>query len=428
MRLSTSLRFLVENLVWVLGSLLLAAFVWIAATIEQNPVESRRFPERIPIEIVTEDGMIVTNNPIGTAQIVLRTQSTVWSILEAEDIVVTADLTGLPAGTHAVDLDIQFNNVNRIVLEDYQPRQITVIIDQAAEILAPVNADVRATPATGFEISSITFSTQEISVTGPASAVEQVVSAEVRLYLSDERDPVTRNLRLYPVDGEGNTISGVTITPETISVTVDVQPREDFREVFVTPNIVGEPASGYVIYRIDYEPQTILVSGRPTALEQIPGTIATAPIDLTGQTSSFSRTVSVQLPEDVFLPTEQNVTVSVEIDTLTASRQFEHLPVQVQGLDSSGSMEASITPSEVTMLITGPQPILDTLTPADISILADLTDLAPGAHQVTLQPVVNREGLESAVISVLPPSLDVEIRALDMPPTPVQPLPAPSPG
>ena len=69
------------------------------------------------------------------------------------------------------------------------------------------------------------------------------------------------------------------------------------------------------------------------------------------------------------------------------------------------------------MLITGPQPTLDTLTAEDISIVADLADLPPGGHQVALQAIVNREGLETAVISVLPAVLDVEISS-SVPETP----------
>lgn len=403
------LRNLLANTVWLGASLMLAIIVWIAATTQTNPVESRSFPQRVPINIVADDGMIVTNNPISSAQIVLRARSDVWDTLETSDIVITADLTGELPGTYSVDLDIVFNTVSRIVVEDYQPRQVTVTLDQAAERLVPITADIRTEPPTGFEVADIAFTMQETRVTGPASQVNRVESAAVRLSLGEERNAFNQSYRLFPLDSDGRTVPDVDLNPDTVDVNVDIQAREDFREVFVTPQLVGEPASGYVIYSITYEPQTILVSGRPGDLEQITGTIQTLPVDLTGQTSSFIRTVSVELPPGVFLATDQSVVVTVEIDTLTASRRFERLPVQVQGLSPNGDMEAIITPTEVTMLITGPQPILDTLTPESISILANLTDLPPGGHQVPLQAQVNREGLDEAVISVLPPVLDVQI-------------------
>lgn len=408
-RLPPWLRSMLANLVWLAAALLLSVIVWIAATTQTNPVESRSFPQRIPIVVDKDDGMIVTNNPISSAQVVLRARADVWDTLETSDIVITADLSGQPPGSYAADLDIVFNTVSRIVVEDYQPRQITVTLDQAAERLVPINAEVRTDPPTGFEVADITFAEQETRITGPASQVDSVTSADVRLNLSEERNAFTRVYRLFALDADGRTVPDVSLNPDTIEVAVDIQPREDFREVFVTPQLVGEPASGYVIYSITYEPQTILVSGRPNALDQITGTIQTQPVDLTGQTTTFIRTVSVELPAGVFLATDQSVVVTVEIDTLTASRRFERLPVQVQGLSPTGDLEAVITPTEVTMLITGPQPILDTLTPESISILANLTNLPPGGHQVPLAAQVNREGLDSAVISVLPPVLDVQI-------------------
>src|SRR6266850_287685 len=49
-----TLRFILDNLVWMVGALALAILVWYAAVSAQNPVEQRRFPGRIPIHVVTD--------------------------------------------------------------------------------------------------------------------------------------------------------------------------------------------------------------------------------------------------------------------------------------------------------------------------------------------------------------------------------------
>lgn len=405
MRRPSDTRFWTENLVWLAGSLVLAIFVWIAATVEQNPVQVARFPQRIPIQIITDEGFIVTNTPITTAQVVLRTQAAVWEILEAADISIVADLTGQPPGTYNVELDISFSTARRIVVEDWQPRQITVTIDQAAEILVPVNADIRSDPPTGFELTGISFNVPEVRVIGPASQVSRIVRADARLHMRDERSLFTREIQLSAVDEEGRLIPGVTLEPASVTVTANIQAREGYREVFVTPNIVGEPAEGYVLFGVDYRPPNVLVSGPPALLDQLPGTVLTEAIDLAGQTETFSRTVNVELPAGI--NSEQAISVTVQIDTLTASRRFEHLPVTVQGLDPG--LNASFSSEEVTLLITGPEPIVDTLTPDDITILADLTGLAAGGYQVQLRAFIDRTGLEEASTSVLPSVLDVQI-------------------
>ena len=418
-------RAVAENLAWLAGCLLLAVFVWIAATVEQHPVEVGRFPQRVPIQILTDEGMIVTNSPSATVQVMLRTEAAVWDTLEVQDISVVADLRGKPPGTYTAELQIEVSTTRRVVVEDFQPHQVTVALDQAAESLVPVDVDVRSNPPTGFEVVGITYDTPEVRVTGPAALVSRVTAVQAPIQLRNERNPVTRaDVRLQAIDAQKQPVGGVQISPETVTLNIDIEPGADFREVFVTPNIVGEPDRGYVVYSITYEPQTILVSGRPTALEQLPGTIPTAPLDLSGRTGSFTQVLPVELPDDVFLPAEQNVTVTVQIDALTASRRFDHLPIQVQGLASG--LQATVAPSEVTMLITGPQPVLDTLTPGDIAIQADLGGLAPGEHQVQLNAVVNRDGLNNATLSVLPQMLEVQISLSNETPTPDPDSPNPA--
>ncbi|MFC1961084.1 YbbR-like domain-containing protein, partial [Chloroflexota bacterium] len=285
-------RFITANIAWLISSLLLAIFVWIAAVNEQNPVESHRYSERIPVDILIDEGMLVTNNPVSSVQLILRTTAEVWDTLTPDTIAVTANLTGQTPGTYTTDLAVDFQSASRIIVENIQPEQIIVALDQGAEKLVPIQAEVRTPPPTGFEVLSTSFSTQEALISGIASEVERVAAASVRLHLNDETNTYTRNYRLFAVDDEGATISNVIITPETVDVFVEIEPGADYREVFVVPTIVGEPAEGYVVVSITYDPQTVLVSGRPSELEQLPGTIQTTPIDLTGETGSFTRTVS----------------------------------------------------------------------------------------------------------------------------------------
>ncbi len=423
---SPALRFLAENAIWLMGSLLLAVFIWVAAVNSHNPVESRRYPERIPIRVVVDEGMIVTNIPVATAQLVLRASTGVWQNLALQDIQITADLTGKPPGVYTVPMKVTFATGDRIVVEDIQPQELTVAIDQAAERLIPVVDDIRTPPSTGLEVRNITFDPPEVLASGTASQVARVASATVRLHLGNERNTFTRNFRLFAVDSQGQPITEVTLSPDTVDVAVEIEPGADYREVFIVPDVVGEPADGYVVYSITYDPQSILVSGLPDDLEHLPGTIQTSPIDLTGQTQSFSTEVTLDLPAGVFLPAGQDITVTVQIETLTASRRFDNLPVEIQGLGEG--LQAAITPNIVSMLITGPQPILDTLSSSQIAIVADLTGLDVGTHQVLLQAVIGRQGLQSAIISVLPPMPEVVISAVvpEASPTASTP-PAPTP-
>lgn len=412
-----------ETLTWLAGALLVAVFSWIVATTEENPVEVNTFPARIPIQVIHDDNMLIIDQSTTDSEVILRTQASVWEVLEADDIIVRADLSGFEPGAYIVELSVEIVEERRVVVEDWSPRQISIEIDTAAEILVPIVEDIRSDPPIGFEITAITFQTTEVLVTGPAAEVERVVTAQAGLRLGDERNPLTTDIRLIAVDNQERAVTGVTLEPEIVSVTVNIQPLADYREVFVTPNIVGEPPPGYVVTSITYDPQTIPVRGRPRALEQLPGSVLTNPIDLTDQTQGFSRSVPVILPDNVLA--EQNITVVVEIGALPGSRNFEDLPVQIQGLDPE--LEALVSPENVSLFITGPAPILDTLTLDNITIVADLADLEVGSHQVPVQTIINLEGLEEATTSALPAVLDVIITARNPTPTPTSTPPLPTP-
>jgi YbbR domain-containing protein len=94
---------------------------------------------------------------------------------------------------------------------------------------------------------------------------------------------------------------------------------------------------------------------------------------------------------------------------LTASTQFENVPVEVIGLGEGLSARAA--PNQVTVLLTGPQPQLDQLAWADLVVTLDLTGLQSGNY--TLSPVVSAGNLTGMESTILPAELDVEIVAAD---------------
>jgi hypothetical protein len=63
----------------------------------------------------------------------------------------------------------------------------------------------------------------------------------------------------------------------------------------------------------------------------------------------------------------------------------------------------------VSVLVSGPQPVLDPLTAADIRVVVDLNLLAVGNYTLTPSVSVGQGQLPAENISVLPAEIDVEI-------------------
>jgi len=402
-------RTLVTNLLWFLGSLVLAFFVWLFATSQADPFVQWR-QSGLQIHLTPDDGLIITNQGSlpGVAAAQLRAPQSVRQLFASDDIIISANLDGLGPGLHVVPL--QASVVRQASVVDISPRQITVELEVLQSQLKPVAVDIVSQPPMVYSVGEPVLDMRQVEVSGPTTSVEQVAEVIASVSLEGQRTSFEGDVRVTPVDVEGNTITGVTLDPQTVHVTIAIEPRSGVREVRVQPNIVGELPEGYVhTGEFDYNPKTIVVSGPETVLNNLPGSISTAPIDLSDKTSSFEVTVPVELPDErLVIVTGRTVTVSVGIGTQTITRQFDHIPVEFIG--SRIGLEYSTVSSDVTVLLTGPQPLLSQLTENDLSVLVDVSNLEAGESE-QIAPVVSL--LDSGAVvtsSVLPAQIDVEAR------------------
>lgn len=213
-----------ENVAWFLGCLVLAFLIWVMATSQLNPIEQWRMSEAIPIRILVDDGLVITNQDElrQTARVLVRAQRSVRDVLVADDIIITADLRGQPPGEHTVPL---VATVARPVSHvNISPSQITVELEELASKLVEVRAEFENSLPPGYEIvGDPRFDVNQVTVSGPASKVNQVAAVHVPIDLSNQRGPIDDFARPVPVDADGRPVSGVTVDTQIIGVSVDIQ-------------------------------------------------------------------------------------------------------------------------------------------------------------------------------------------------------------
>jgi YbbR domain-containing protein len=406
---------LLRNLLWFAASLALALFVWVIATLQADPIEQARVSGSIPVRLEPDEGLLVVSTQPITPSVSVRVRAprSVLDILSAGDLDAWVDLGGLGPGEHSLSVQAQIGRP-QASLVDLSPAFLRVTLEQASQRQVPILARIEAEPPAGYFRDEPTFDVplNQVLVSGPLSRVEQVASAEVVLDLADSRNPYQATLTLVPVDTAGQPVTGVTLDPAAVTVSVSIQRRDDVREVAVRPNLTGRLPDGYVLNALGYTPQTVLVSGSPAQLAALPDTLSTAPINLAEITATLETDVPVLLPAgDVLLITGQTVTVTIEVEALTATLQFENIPVEIIGLGEG--LEARAIPNQVSVLLTGPQPELDRLSRADIVVTLDLNGLEAGNY--TLSPVVTAGELDLSDSTILPAELDVEITATSIP-------------
>ncbi len=417
MRSPTRRKQLIENLIWLAVALMLALIVWLTASLASNPVTQRGVSERIPIDIRVSDDVIITNNPTSRAYVVVRAPETTFEELAPDDIQVFADLQDITSyGRQTITLQAAIAEQRQASVVTISPSQITVELQQRQERLVPLQLVPAGDVPASVEALPPTSNISQVLVTGPADAVSSVETAQVVVDLNDRRETFEQEIRPQLLNDEGDPVGNLTVSPDVVSVTVPIQPRSDVREVRVTPNILGEPPAGYTLSAdFNYTPEKIFVTGPPDMLQNLPGTILTAPIDLSAYTDDFEIRVPVELPNDDIIPiTGQRITVSIGIDPIQSSRQFEGASVEPIGL--SDDFTATIAPEEVTVLISGPQLALTELTMSDIRVIVDLSNQAEaGTYQLPLVATVNVSQIESENVSVIPSTVDVQLQPITPP-------------
>lgn len=404
-------HFILDNTAWLAGSLLLAVLVWFAAVNQQNPVEQQRFRDRIPIQILKDENLLIVNQP-PPAQVVVRAPRSVWDILDANDITVTADLRGKPAGKYVVSLVPSLSPSRQGVISEIQPSQVTIELAKRSEQVFNISIEPIQQPPVGFLIDSTTPSETTARVSGSEEQVRQVVSVLARISLADQDKPVTRTIPLEAVDAEGKVVPDVTIIPQQITTTITIKPRPGVSVMKVAPVLkTNTLPEGYLLTNYESSPLTVAVRGDPATIAAMNSTVNTDPIDLTGKTGSFTQSVRLALPPGVSLTDPVDVSVSVQIEAITVTREFDGILVIPQGLDSA-DFSITLQPAEVNVIVKGPQQAVNALQASEITVIAPLAGLGGGTHNVTLQASVAHSGLQNSNLSIPNPQVQVTIVAL----------------
>jgi YbbR domain-containing protein len=392
-----------------LTALILAITVWIIAVTTSDPAENRSYPRNVPIEIVGQDtNLVMTSDLPSNVSIVLNTPQSVWDKMISTQSTVRAvlDLSGLQPGTHIVDLQIQVN-IRPVKVVSYSPRTVSVTLESLSSKVLPLSLDIRGEPAIGYQVEDPVVDVKQITVTGPISQVDRVAEVRATLDINQTYEDISRMINVVALDENEVVINDVTLTPDRVEMFLEINQRYGYRNVIVSVNIEGQVADGYRLTNISVIPLAVTVySSNPQIVNDLPGYVQTMPLNLEGMKDDIDVSLLLDLPEGILVVGDnRTVLVRVSIAAVQSSMPIANLPIEIIGLPEN--LQAIIAPEMITLLISGPLPILDGIKPGDIRVVLDLTDYEVGTYQ--LEPVVELPSEEITVDSIQPGLIDIEV-------------------
>jgi len=400
------IRWISENYRTFLWAFALAMAVWISAVTAADPDQTGALPFTVPVQIVGQDPSLVRNGDIPLeAEVTIRAPRSIWNVIEADPQIVHAilDLSGLSSGGHELELQIQIS-VRPVQVVSVAPHTITLSLEPLATKTLSVDLNLSGEAAIGYQVGEASLEPLEIVVAGAESQVQKVARAQVSVNLDGIRENIDQTLTIEVVDENGQAVAGVSVSPESIQVALPVSQQGGYRDVAVKVVVTGQVASGYRLTDISVFPPVVTVfAGDPQLVNSLPGVLETLVLDLQNAQEDINSRVGLNLPEGVSIVGEQTVLIQAGVSPIESSVTLAGEKVEVIGLDND--LAAQVSPTTVDVILSGPLPLLDTLTRQDVRVTVDLTGLGIGTHQII--PKVEVLIADVFVESILPNTIEV---------------------
>jgi len=400
------LRWLGAHFRTFLLALALAVVVWVSAVSSSDPNVTRLYPNPIPLEIVGQDpGLVQVGDVPQEIQLSLKAPQSVWNTLAADpgSIRAVLDLSGLSAGTHTVRVQVQIDE-RPVQIMSVVPESATFVLEPIITRSLPVNLIVNGEPAIGYNLGTPGIEPAKVVISGAQSLVERAAQARTAVNAGNTRENIDSVVPVVVLDSENRPVNGLTLSPESVHVRVPVLQQGGYRDLAVKVVVSGQVANGYHLTSISvYPPVVTVFASDPALVNAMPGYVETSTLNLEGAKADIEKRLALILPQGVSVVGDRTVLVQAGVSAIQSSVTLLNQPVEVVGL--APELSAQISPQTVDIILSGPLPVLEGLTPSDVHIVIDLTDLTAGTHQVV--PRVDLPGAEIAVESIIPATLEV---------------------
>lgn len=395
-----------RNLRTFLWAFALSLAVWLAAVTAADPDQVGAYPSPIKVETVGLDPSLIINGSVPQeVQVTLRAPRSIWDqlIAKPESIRAVLDLSGLSAGEHNLEIQIQVA-LRPVRVVTVSPATIPLTLEPLVTRTLALDLSLLGQPAVGYQAGEPTLDPKEVVIAGPQSRISQVARLRVSVRLDGVRESVDQSIKVEPLNQNNQPVSGLNIYPETARVTVPVSQQGGFRDMAVKVITRGQVASGYRLDNISVFPPVITVySSDPAVVKALPGAVETQPLDLQGVKENMTTRLSLDLPAGVSIVGEQTVLIQAGVSPIESSLTLSGEKVEVIGLPTG--VTAQISPATVDVILSGPLPLLDTLTRQDVRVTVDVTGLNAGTYQLT--PKVEILISNVTVESLLPGTVEV---------------------
>jgi len=364
-------------------SIILAAILWLVITNADDPVSTEDF-FNVPVEIINKDAIasrdLIYDIIEGEAiDFTVAARRSIADELTVSDFKVTADFAKL-SDVYAVTINISCPRYGEdVTVTDGLYQVMKVNLEQLSEKHFKVNVVQKGKAAEGYYVSEKTASTI-IRVSGPKSKIESIKDIVVEVDVSEVTEPFRAIEEPKALDEEGDEIdrSNLTFSENSVAINIGIYKT---KTINLQIKATGQPAEGYVMTNVEFQPTTIEVAGEDEALKNI----QYLPVDesITGAKENIEKEVSIQehLEDGIVLVGEnQTATIYITIEK-AETKELTIWPGDIDIRNKSESLGLTyLTTGPITVRVTGPAKELGNLSRSTLKPYIDLSNYSAGTY------------------------------------------------
>lgn len=390
-----------RKIFYIVVSVFIASIVWFYVNYSR---EVTLTVNDIPVELLNEEttladrGLMVLNGRDITVDLKLRVPRNIVFRFDTDKIRAVADLSAITAaGKQSLGYQIYYPSgisAHDVTIELPAVRSVQVEIGELSRKEVEVRCKVVGNVAEGYIAGTLRMLPNALEVRGQQVDIMSVNYALLTLNISDATATIVELLDYELYDFNDQPIHNPNIHPvsEQIQVTLPVM---TVREVPLVVNF--EESSGARLENFTYtlEPQTVTVSGDAATVESIGEIVLdTLALDTLSEEETF--VYDIVLPDGTSNLSGTNTATLIITQGNTGMITLDATQFDYENLSTERAV--SIVTSTLSVTLRGTQEDIAAVTPEQVRVVADLSDVADASGSYTVPANVYVDELDLGAV------------------------------
>ena len=372
-----------ERLIRILASVGIAITLWFMVNGNADMLITQDF-NSIPItltnvEALTEKNLVLADDKNYYLNLQVKGTDKNLRNVNMKEVTAEVDLSDIDEkGTYDLDVEVK-GLANSVIISSMNPTSLAIEVDNIIKEALDVVVLLEGKPANDLSVISAK-SQEQVEVEGPEESIARIDKITTTVDVSGLESDTTRHLEVAAYDATGNPITDLEILPNVVEVEIVLGKT---KSIGIIPSTTGNPASGYIVTGVQIEPSKVLIGAKEALLNTIE-TIPMDPIDVSGQSKTFTKDINLTPPQGCyFLDNSGKVKVTVAIES-PVEKSFTIDKVATRNL-GTGLVAAKVKDTRVVVKLEGASSILNGLNASQIEAFVDCANLGPGEYELPIQ-------------------------------------------